>query len=284
MEKKIIGLIIPPETHLFSQWAHNYYFTEILRGAIAAASLFEWNIMIHHKGFESMMEYVEFCREEGIKGIVCMAPALRKEVQDEIKKIDIPVIVINGRYPGISFIDTDNRRGAQRAVKYLMDMGHREIAMINGNLEIRNAKDRFEGYKDAMSEVGLEINEDFIRYGNFSEDSGKSHMEDILQLNKLPTAILCANDLIAIGVMKALEKNRKVKIPRDISLIGFDDLTITSYLKPPLTTVRQPLFHLGKEAMVTLIGIIRGETDPNQSIEIETRLIKRDSVAVPREK
>lgn len=281
MSLKKIGLIIPQETYFFSPWASNYYFTEIMRGAIASASLFEWDILVHQRKPDADQEYVRFCEEGDIQGVMSLAPALSEQDLEQIKNMETPVIIINGRHPGISYVDTDNKQGAKKAAEHIIDMGHTDIAIINGDMSTTNACDRFEGYKMALSEAGIEINDKLVKPGKFSEDSGYTGMDEILSKEQIPTAVLCANDLIAIGAMKAIKK-KKLKIPKDISVVGFDDLIISGYLTPPLTTVRQQLFHLGKEAVVTLMSIIRGEKKKYQEIEIETRLIKRDSVTEPR--
>ena len=276
MAKKM-GLVIPEKTQFFSRWAYNYYFTEILRGAIAAANLFEWNIMIHHSGMEEMNEYIQFCEEEQIDGVVCLAPVLCEEDLDLIKQMKTPIIIINGRYPDAV------QEGAEKAAEYLLEKGHRKIAIINGDMTTTNANDRDKGYRTALSAAGIELTEEMMQHGTFTEDTGYFQMGNLLSLEDPPTGVLCANDLIAIGALRAI-KEKKLKVPKDISLIGFDDLIISSYLSPPLTTVRQPLFHLGKEAVITLMSIIRGEKDSYQEVEIETRLIERLSVGEPKKK
>ncbi len=281
MIAKTIGLVIPSETHLFSQWEYNYYFTEILRGAIAAASLFEWDIIIHHRCQDSNDDYIDFWKNQNIAGLVYLAPLLNNESLEQIKEMNFAVIMINSRVSEVSYVDTDNTYGAKKAAEYLLELGHRRIAIINGDMSTTNAQDRFEGYKAAFLKAGEEIDDDLVKEGKFSEDSGSFAMGNILSGEKQPTAVLCANDLIAIGAIRAI-KEKGLKIPEDISIIGFDDLIISSYLTPPLTTVRQPLFHLGKEAVVTLMSMIRGEKENYQEIEIETRLIKRESAGPPK--
>ena len=101
---KKMGLVIPEKTQFFSRWAYNYYFTEILRGSIAAANLFEWNIMIHHSGMEEIDDYFRFCEDEHIDGVVCLAPVFTEEDLEVIKEVHTSIIVINGRYPGISYV------------------------------------------------------------------------------------------------------------------------------------------------------------------------------------
>ncbi|MFC2061837.1 LacI family DNA-binding transcriptional regulator [Elusimicrobiota bacterium] len=280
-----IGLIIPLETYFFSQWRHNYYFTELLRGTIAAASLFEWNILIYHRNVENAGDYVSFCAQEKVKGVVILAPLFKEEDIKQVKLIEVPVITVNSRYPEISFVDADNARGAFEAVNYLIELGHKKIAVINGKISSTNGQHRFSGYKKAMSENGIKTEDRLIRYGDYSEDSGYFEMSDIIsecsEEGGLPTAVFCANDLIAMGAMRAANE-KGIKVPEELSVIGFDDLIISGYLNPPLTTVRQQLFHLGKEAVITLIGIIHEEKEAYQEVEVETRLIKRASVAAPK--
>ena len=162
-------------------------------------------------------------------------------------------------------------------------MGQKRIAVINGKMSNHNARVKFNSYKNTLLKNGLKIDNKLVRYGDYSEDSGHFEMKSIIKLKLsqkklLPTAVFCMNDLMAIGAMKAI-KEKDLKIPEDISVIGFDDLIVSDYLSPPLTTVRQPLFHLGKEALILLIGIIKGEKEKYQEIEIKTRFRKRKSVS-----
>ncbi|MGM0568636.1 MAG: substrate-binding domain-containing protein, partial [Elusimicrobiota bacterium] len=174
-------------------------------------------------------------------------------------------------------IDADNKKGALQVVDYLCQMGHRRIAFIGGDINTVNARKRLEGYKAAIKGKAR-IKDEYIKYGDFSEDSGYHEMLELFNCRQMPSAVFCANDLMALGAIKAI-KEKKLSVPRDISIVGFDDLVISEYFDPPLTSVRQPLFHIGKEALITLTGIINKEKKVPQQIEIETRLIKRKSVA-----
>ncbi len=272
-----VGIVIPSETYLFSPWEYNYYFTELLRGVIAAASLFECDVSIFHRGFHRERGYLELSGKSDYSGLIILAPVLKEKHAAEIRAIKKPVILINSRYPGMNHIDVDNKKGARKAVEYLCDMGHSDIGFISGKIETANARGRLEGYKSVMDERS-KIKDGFIRYGDFSKDSGFHEMMELLELKKRPTAVFCANDLMALGAIKAI-REKKLKVPGDVSIIGFDDLVISRYFTPPLTSVRQPLFHIGKEALINLIGIINKEKEEPQEVEIETRLIKRDSVA-----
>ncbi|MFW6134426.1 MAG: LacI family DNA-binding transcriptional regulator [Elusimicrobiota bacterium] len=282
-EKQNIGLVIPPNTYLFSPWAYNYYFTELLRGSIAAASLMGWNILIYHRGLSGEQSYAMFQEKSEVDGMVVLSPKLSKMEIKELKSLNKPLIIINGRYPGISFTDSDNIKGAQEAVNYLIKKGHKKIAVINGKISSINGAHRYEGFKKAMSSKKIEIKDRLVRYGDFTEDSGYLETKELLKIDAgdQPTAVFCANDLMAVGALKAL-KEKKKRVPKDVSVIGFDDLIICAYTDPPLTTVRQPLFHLGKEAVINLISIIMEEKNPYQEIIVKTRLIERESVAPPK--
>ena len=271
-----IGIVIPSETYLFSPWEYNYYFTELLRGIIAASSLFDCNVSIFHRGFHREKDFMELSGKIELNGLIILAPVLKETGAKELKAINKPVILINSRYKGMNYVDVDNRRGASAAIKYILEMGHEKIACISGKIETDNAKERLEGYKTGLTRK--KVKEEYIRYGDFSEDSGYNEMAKLLEVEDRPTAVFCANDLMALGAIKAI-KERKLTVPGDISIIGFDDLVISQYFDPPLTSVRQPLFHIGKEALIILMGIINGEKKEPQEIEIETRLIKRSSVA-----
>ncbi|MBN2406082.1 MAG: substrate-binding domain-containing protein [Elusimicrobia bacterium] len=280
-----IGIMIPQETYLFSNWSCNYYFMEILRGAIASAELFQWDILVQRVSeYFPWFKYADIAENKKIDGVLIVAPVLSGKNITEIKHMGIPSVVVNGRYEGLNYVDTDNENGAIRAVEYLISLGHRRIAFINGKEFTSNAKERYGGYVKALGNNGMELNEEYIKSGDFSQDSGYVKMKELLETkykyNRNPTSVFCANDLMAIGAMKAIEE-KGLKIPDDISLIGFDDIIISGYLCPPLTTIRQQLFHLGKEAVNTIINIIKEDIRGIQKMEIKTRLIERGSVSAP---
>ncbi|MFH1416435.1 MAG: substrate-binding domain-containing protein [Elusimicrobiota bacterium] len=283
--KKTVELIMPPEGFLFSSFASNHYFTEILRGVLAVSNLFSWDITINHNILrKGQRDYKIACDEEVTKGLLLVAPILSEKNIEEINGLSVPAIVVNARYPQVNYVDTNNIEGAKKAVEYLIKKGHSKIAAINGLMETTNAVDRFEGYKQALAENHFELDEGLVRYGTFYEDSGYKEMNDILEpedegldARKDFTAVFCGNDLMAFGVIRALNEH-KLRVPENVSVIGFNDHIISSYYSPPLTTVRQQLFHLGKEAMTTMINLIEKKVSGLQHLEMETRLIERDSV------
>ncbi|SNT20132.1 transcriptional regulator, LacI family [Anaerovirgula multivorans] len=149
-------------------------------------------------------------------------------------------------------VNSDSFGGAYEATKYLITLGHVNIAHISGDMEQLTAISRLEGYKKAMVDTGISIKSNLIIKGNYTEDSGYKATKKLLQ-KETPTAIFLANDSMAIGAMKAIEESN-LKIPDDISIIGFDDIEVARYLEPALTTVRVPLLQMASVATSNLIN------------------------------
>jgi len=187
-----------------------------------------------------------------------------------------PFILVNHKNKKSNFIDSENIKGARIAFDYLYRLGHRKIAFVTGSLNETNAQDRFQGFKEAMIKHNLKINEKWIINGDFSEDTAFQQSEKLFKDEEIPTAVFCSDDYMAIGVLKQI-KRQGLSVPEDISLIGFDDIELASYIKPALTTIRQPMPQLGGLACNTLLKIIdkQQETPVHRFLEVE--LIKRES-------
>jgi LacI family transcriptional regulator len=173
-------------------------------------------------------------------------------------------------------INPDNFDGAYKAVRYLIDSGHQRIAHISGDMGQLSAKERLEGYKKALMDSGIKINSNLVLKGDFTEKSGFSAVKKLLGRMK-PDAVFASNDHMAIGAMKAIEEEG-LKVPDDLSVIGFDDIEIATYIRPALTTVRIPLQQIAAEATEKLIEIIETDTVDRGSCKISVELIKRETV------
>ena len=279
MNKFLVGLVIPSKTQLFSTYYFAYYFSEVLRGCISCASIFNCDILIIPPvppGKE--MNYLKTFRRKKLSGMIILAPLSDDKGLVELEKRSVPVVLINGKYKNLSFTDANNLDGAKKAVEYLINLGHRRIAIINGLLNGTNGKDRFTGYKLALSKAKKKIDKNLICFGEFDQD--KSHYEMLKLLNHKPSAVFCANDVMALGAIKAIEE-KKLKIPDDISVVGFDNLVTVSHIYPPLTTVQQPIFELGKESVSLLVGIINKNIPLPKKLILNTNLIIRKSCAKP---
>ena len=175
-------------------------------------------------------------------------------------------------------VNSDNYSGAYKATKHLIDYGHTEIAHICGDMNKYSGFKRLEGYKKAMSEIKLKNKRDYIAYGDFTEESGFECAYQLLKdkiKNKI-TAIFSSNDTMAIGAMQAL-KEMKIRVPDDISIIGYDDIRMASYVSPTLTTVRSSITEMASVATGNLIDFIENGINSSRYFTIPTELVVRES-------
>jgi LacI family repressor for deo operon, udp, cdd, tsx, nupC, and nupG len=185
--------------------------------------------------------------------------------------------------PQINSVITDNLQAAERAVQHLYDLGHRRIGHISGPSRNTFPNERLVGFRKAMFERRLEVREDWIFAGDYTMETGRAAASYLSSNKDMPTAVFAANDEMAIGLMSALRKSG-VECPRDISVIGFDDISVAENYVPPLTTMRQPREKIGRIATETLVNILEGNvlsSDPVRVI-LQSELIVRESTAPPR--
>lgn len=175
-------------------------------------------------------------------------------------------------------IALDDRYGSYLAVKHLIQHGHTKIGYLCSNHEISDSSDRLQGYKDALIEHNIDVNENFIAFSSPNEEGGEQAMMSLLERNREITAIACYNDSMAAGAMSVLYDN-DIKIPAEISIIGFDDLLLARYLHPKLTTIRYPLHTMAEQAAELALCLAKGESPSANLINIYTpTLSKRYSV------
>ena len=201
-------------------------------------------------------KYDTYMLMHGYSGAFAMGFALKDNWMSQIAKTDIPTALLDNYVPlnqNVGYVGTDSDEGIERAIKKLYDLGHRRIAFLNGSPNSWVSDQRQAAYEAGIRNVGLKLDHDLTAYGYYVADSARFHVPAMLEAGA--TAILCGNDLIASGVYDVCS-HLKLKIPRDISVVGFDDLPIASELKPGLTTIRQDRLELGKCAYFTLNSLI----------------------------
>jgi len=177
-------------------------------------------------------------------------------------------------------IGATNYSGALLAARHLLELGHRRIALLSGNLEWPFCRARLDGYRAAMDAAGAPVDPDLIRIAPLYVDGALPAAAELLRLPDPPTAILTTNDLQAYGVFEAA-RQAGVRIPADLSVVGFDDLPSTRWTGPPMTTVRQPLTRMGAAAARMIVSLAAGEHLVQQRVELSTELVIRSSTAVP---
>lgn len=188
----------------------------------------------------------------------------------------LPFVTIERATPSGPAIVADNYRGAAEATRHLLALGHRRIGFIGGNERLSSARRRHQGYRDALAQAAVPFQPGLVAPGDFSIAGGYNAAMQLLDVKAWPTAIFAANDLSAVGAMEAATK-LGMRIPDDLSIIGFDDMRLALELDPPLTTVRQPFQAMAAEAVDALVAIIAERSTPVKELSLATELIARSS-------
>jgi LacI family transcriptional regulator len=198
------------------------------------------------------------------------------------RNLPLVFVDIGPKAPRVSNIRVDYAEGIRQAVQHLAALRHEQIGFITGPLSLKSAVARKEAFETSMCEIGLPVNPDFVVEGDHRLEGGKQALQTICELRERPTSILCSNDMTAIGVMReAFELG--IKVPQDLSVIGFDDIRMAEFLTPPLTTVQMSQSELAKLAFEALLKEVKKETPAPEGTEyiLKTRLVLRSSTAFP---
>jgi len=202
---------------------------------------------------------------------------------DRLGKLGIPFVVIDDNVPmelDILSIGANNWRSGLIATEHLLSLGHRKVAMITGWPSHRDTKGRIAGYRTALETAGLPVDPSYLIDSDYSMEQGYTHTHVLLDLPDPPTALIAACDAQALGVYRALYE-RGLRIPDDISVIGFDDIPTAQWMAPPLTTIRQPLHDIGRVAAERLLHLMAGKTLEALRVELASPLFVRSSCAQP---
>ena len=193
----------------------------------------------------------------------------------------VPIVLINGQHPSdnIHWVVIANAQASREATRHLIQLGHQRIAYLGDRHGYQSDTERFGGYRKALDEADLPFEPDLVVYGDGKPEGGVRAMEILLALPKPPTAVFCFNDFSAVGALRRIHASG-LRVPDDISLVGFDDLNIAQYAEPPLTTVRQPKQHMGRLAVEILLKLLAG-ADAEYCITVPGELIVRESTAPP---
>ncbi|MBS3741773.1 MAG: GntR family transcriptional regulator [Candidatus Cloacimonetes bacterium] len=208
--------------------------------------------------------------------IICFFPRIEEKIED-IKEL-IPIVLLDNISSDIAIpsVTIDNFNSSRKSANYLCSLGHKRIGFISGLLNSAVCRDRLLGYTSVLDQHDLDKDKSLIYRGDYSYESGESGAEYLLSLSKPPTAIMCANDSMAIGAMKIVQANG-LAVPNDISIIGFDDIEVASRVYPALTTVAAPIKMIAQKSVEMLVSIIKGNNLDYQHKILPAKLIIRDS-------
>lgn len=275
-ETKTIGLIVPDNS--------NPFFAEVSR--IIEDIGFEKGYGVFLCNSDGILEkeaaYIRMLIAKQVDGIIFIAAENTQENLIDLTSRNFPVVVVDRDLPdsAIDVVLVNNEMGGCDAVNYLLNLGHIRIACITGPSQLTPNAARVEGYRLALHNAGIPVQEELVVPGDFRSLSGEKAMERLLQLDEPPTAVFACNDLMAIGALRTL-RNHNLRVPEDISVIGFDDISMSVEVTPALTTIAQPIAELSTCAAELLIKRIQdgGKNEVAQRIILDTRLVIRDSCA-----
>ncbi len=221
--------------------------------------------------------------ERNVEGVAVMTFGIEEPLLEELVSRDIPMVFVDAAPPreNVSTLVVDYHYGIREGVQYLAALGHRKFGFISGPMRQRSAHLRKEAFLNSVAEIGVRPAQPWLVEGDHTLEGGMRAMEQILKSKDLPTAVMCSNDMTAIGVLRVLA-NKGLRVPDDISVVGFDDIHLAEFVFPPLTTVRMARNDLARAAF----GALRSHVEPTQSHakrswHIHTKLIVRQSTGSP---
>ncbi len=254
------------------------FLLSVLVGIEQNASQRGFHVLLKNILISSEDQYSQLILENRVDGIILSGPRQDDRGLIELHESGVPIMLL-GQMPNtdIPFVDVDARKGAESAVNFLVEHGYKQIAMItNAPMQYTSAQQRRQGYVNSLTKAGLPINEEWFKEGEYTPASGFQAAQELLAKKDLPDAIFVASDVVAMGVYRAI-KQENLRIPEDIAVVGFDDIPMSQYFDPPLTTVHLPGFNLGWAAGDRLIRLIMKEGLDVNGFFLETELIKRES-------
>ncbi len=258
------------------------YATEITRGMADALAHAELEMLISSTYHDERQERkrVQFLARGLADGILLLAPRMEADLAQWLNDEKIPTVVIDPQRLDIALpsVSVQNYTGARAAAEHIIGLGHRRIGFIRGHPDFESSEDRHRGYLDALMAAGIEYHNELVRDGDYTQKRGFQAALELLNLTAPPSAILATADVVAFGALDAV-RSRHLRVPDDVSVVGFDDVPQASQVYPPLTTVQQPLYEMGRAAVRLLLSYIRGEEPVTSRVVLPTELIVRASTA-----
>jgi len=263
----------------------NPFFSEILRGAEEAAQTAGYSVLLGDTRDEEAREvqYAEMLLRKEADGVIFLGARVPSPLAKLVQARGVMAPVVNGcdfsPSLGVAGAYIDNVRAAAEVMRLLYSMGHRRIGIISGPDGSNITEDRLRGVRGSAKDAGLEAGLVIVR-ADYTIESGYRETRRLLPESNAPTAIFCFSDEIAVGALSAC-RTLDISCPRDVSIVGFDDVRYARYLDPPLTTVRQPMKLLGQTTVQLLLSILSGKVDAVASVQLEHELVVRASTGAP---
>ncbi len=275
-----VGFIIPATDRYLS----DPYFLELLAGIGDGAAAMGFDLLVSTckpMDPKEHLVYQRMVRGRRVDGIIVARTRCEDERIAYLASEGFPMVAFGRTASDLDFpyLDVDGERGVYEAVEYLIGLGHKRIGFIAPSAYLMFAEHRLAGYKRALQDNGLPFDPDLVVEGNLTQSGGYQRMEQLLDLEEPPTAVVTGNDLMAFGAMEAAQ-DRGLVVGRDLAVIGFDDVPLAEYFRPSLTTVRQPIYKIGRMLSEMLVKIIQGEDVAERQIILQPELVIRESSGI----
>lgn len=272
---RMIGLIVTLIT--------NPFYPELIQSFETLAAAHGYDVLIGSTDYHPSQKLtcIRRMEERKVDGIAMMTFGADEELLGALAQRGFPLVSIGAsRVPGVQPVHVDFGAGVRQAVQHLAVLGHRRMAFISGPLRVDNSLARQQAFLEAMRAIGAPVPKHYLFEGDHSMESGKTGAEAMLALKDPPTAILCSNDMTAIGALHAIAE-RNLSVPGDISVVGFDDIHMAQFTVPPLTTVRMACEEIARAALATLIAMIEGADLPARATVPTTLVVRRSTGYAP---
>jgi DNA-binding LacI/PurR family transcriptional regulator len=274
---RLLGLIVSEIT--------NPFFPELIQGFEDIAVEHGYEILISSTNYDPrrMSLCIRRMLERRAEGVAVMTFGVEKPLLEQLAERKVPLVFVDvgPERPGISLLRVDYHHGIRQGVQHLAALGHRDIAFISGPKRLHSAQSRTSAFSKSLAECAIVANPAWILEGDHTMEGGIDAMDRLLKSKHLPTAVMCSNDMTAIGVLHKLY-HAGLRVPDDLSVIGFDDIHIAQVTIPPLTTIQMSCFELARAAVTALRAQVEEGGDPKRNYKINTHLVVRESTGFPR--
>lgn len=230
---------------------------------------------------EREMRVVRTFEERRVDGIIVTASRVGALHLPLLSRMNVPIVLLNNQHPSqfVHSVMIENLSASYEATRYLVELGHRRIAYIGDRNGRQSDTERFGGYRQGLDSGQLPFQPELVVYGSGTPESGMEMMATLLRFAEPPTAVFCYDDMTALGAIRQIHASG-LRVPRDVSVIGFDDLSIVQFTEPPLTTIRQPMSEMGRLAMEAVLDLLGGSGSTHE-IKVRGELIVRGSTGPP---
>lgn len=263
----------------------NPFFTSVIRGVEDVALSRGYHLFLCNTDEDPKREdeYVRELSKKRVDGLIVASSASRHNHALQLRLENVPFVFMDREIEGIEAdtVRVDNRLGMKLIAEHLTELGHRRIGMISGPLEKSSGYERYQGFRDALAELGFALDPFLVRFGDFRVSGGREGAEELLRLPEPPTALVVANNQMTLGALLTVRK-MGMKIPEGLSVVSFDDMDWAPLADPPLTALAQPTYEMGAQAARILLDKIEEKSEEAPSkLFIEPELVVRESTAPP---